>query len=174
MPYPDPDNQWLLAQCLYECKKFEEAQWICPDLILYGQENDIKATALELNGHCLVEMNKYSEGMTNLDQAYELTSSPVDKLRIRFAMYKYAYDAQDAVYCTKLQYLILPPTSYTNFPELLMEKGRIENTVEFVIEKSAQKVKSDPSEDAQNHLMFCNSVMITKKFKKMVTKKFKK
>ena len=161
-------NRLNIVKCLYENEKFEEANWICSDLILDCRDPDIKAAALELNGHCLMEKDivpRYIEGMMNFNDAYELTSSPAFKLRISFDiyMYKYLYGTGDI---GGLQHVILPWTNYADFPKLLMEKGRFERIVEFVIDKSIQENKSKESEEAQNHLMFCNSVMITKKFRK--------
>ena len=83
-------------------------------------------------------------------------------------MYRYASDAQDMACLTDLLYLIRPYPYY--FPILLMEKGGFETTsVKFVIETSIQAMKPLPfksEEVVQNHLMFCNSVMIAKMFKK--------
>ena len=161
-----------LAMCLYKDKKSVEADWILSDLILECQDDKIKVKALELNGHCLVKMNKYAQAMNTFKQAVQLASSlnvdHVDKLGIHFAMYKYAYEEQDWGYLYDLEYLILPWLSY--FPVLLMEKEMIDtDSVKFVIEESIQEMKSyeaHEAEEAQNHLMFCNSIMITKFFKK--------
>ena len=163
-----PSNQYLLTKCLYEDKKFQEAQWLCPDLISGDCDDEIKAAAVELNGYCLMEMKKYGEAMINLFQATELISCPSDRMRICFAMYKYACDAQVMALLPAIQSQILPwsEVSYKLFPKLLMERGRIENAVKFVIENSAQEVKSKRSREAKNHLRFCNSVMISMKFRK--------
>ena len=166
-------NSWfatlLLAVCLHKNKKYVEANWILSDMILDCQDDliNLKVAALGLNGHCLMEMKKYAQAMRTFNQAIELTSSKLNlsKLRIRFAMYKYAYDAQDMAYLTDLKYLVQPWKTY--YPVFLIEKGMAETTsVKFVIEESIQEVKHSKSEEAQNHLMFCNSVMITKMFKK--------
>ena len=155
-------NTLLLAMCLYKDKKFVQANWILSDLILECQDDKIKLNALELNGHSLMEMNKYAEAMNNFNQAYKLAPNA----RIHCSMYKYAYDAQDTVYLNNLRYLILPWTSY--FPISLLKEGSFETTsVTFVIEESIQAVKPFKSvEEVQNHLMFCNSFMITKMFEK--------
>ena len=161
-------NQRLLAKCLYEDKKFQEAQWLCSDLILDDCEDEIKATIFELNGHCLMEMNKYDEAIMNFTRALQLTCQS-DRMRIWFALYKYAFDVQHSFHLTASQFVASPWPSYecyTYFPKLLMEKGRIESTVKFVIEKSIQEVKSKKSKEAKNHLMFCNSAMISMKFRK--------
>ena len=160
-------NTHLLAKCLYKDKKFVKANWLLSDLILDCQNDIIKLLALELNGHCLMEMNKYAQAMKTFTKAFELASScNVSNLRIHFAMYKYACDAQDLAYVTDLQYLILPWQSYSSLP--LMEKEDIfeTNSFKFGIEKSIQAMKPVKSEEAQNHLMFCNSFMITKMFEK--------
>ena len=159
-----------LAQCLYKNKKFPEANWLLSDLILECQDDKIKIAAFELNGHCLMEMNKYKEAMKNLKQANVLnTDTNGSKLlnkRIHIAMYKYASDAQDKAYCKVLQMVTLPWVSYD--PIYWIEHGSFETeTIKCVIEKSIQVVKPyNCSEKAQNHLMFCNSIMITKMFKK--------
>ena len=159
-------NTNLLAMCLYKDKKFVQANWILSDLILECQDDKSKINALELNGHILMEMNKYAEAMKNFNQAYELSPNFLGKSRIHFAMYKYACEAQDMVYLTDLRYLILPWRSY--FPiSLLKEESFFTTFVKFVIEKSIQALKPFKSEEeVQNHLMYCNSVMLTKLFKK--------
>ena len=161
----------LLAECLYKNKKFIEANWILSDLILVCQNNKIKISALELNGHCLMELNKYAEGMKNFSEGWDLSETCDDAhiqmkaMRIRYAMLKYASDAQDTVYGAKLEYLIRPLPIF--FPIPLIEKGdgKIDSTsIKFAIEKSIQLVKPYKPEKVKNHLMFCNSYMITKMF----------
>ena len=158
----------LLAKCLYKNKKFPEANWILSDLIVECQDYRIKVIALELNGHCLMEMNKYAEAMKNFNQAYELAKNQNEStLRIHLAMYRYAHDEKDTDATADLQYLILLWSVY--IPVTLMEKenGIIETTsVKFVIEKSIQFMKRYKTEEAQNHLTFCNSVMMIKFFQK--------
>ena len=62
--------------------------------------------------------------------------------------------------------IILPWKSYDLFPRLSwLSYGRFQDTIKFVLEKSIQAVKSLKSENARNHLMFCNSAMIIKMFK---------
>ena len=161
------ENTHLLAKCLYKDKKFVKANWILSDLILECLDDEITLDALELNGHSLMEMNKYAEAMKNFNQACEIASSLDTSIqRIHFAMFKYACEAQDMVYLTDLRYLILPWPSY--FPISLMEDENPEtSSVKFVIEESIQAVKPFKSEEeVQNHLMYCNSVMITKMFQK--------
>ena len=114
-----------------------------------------------------MEMNKYAEAMKNFNQACELASgSIVEKLRIHFAMFKYACDAQDLACVTDLQYLILPWPSYFPLPVIEKEDSFETASFKFGIEKSIQAMKPIKSEIAQNHLMFCNSFMITKMFEK--------
>ena len=157
---------YLLALCLHKNKKYVEANWILPDLVLNCQNDQGKFSALELNGYCLMEMKKYAQAMRTFNQAIELTSSNVIKLSIHFAMYKYAYDAQDMTVLTDLACLIQPWKTYYSL--FSIEKGMVLPTtsVKFVIEESIQEVKHSKTEEAQNHLMFCNSVMIIKMFKK--------
>ena len=122
-----------------------------------------------------MEMNRYNEAMTNLKRAYEITSCDVTKLEITFTMTKYAYEYQHLFCCSishwnsfeDLYYrIILPWKSYDLFPRLSwLSYGRFQDTIKFVLEKSLQAVKSLKSENARNHLMFCNSAMIIKMFK---------
>ena len=145
----------LLAKCLYKNKRFLEAHRFCEKLNADILTKEALREALELNGHCLMQLKHYEKALDHYEHAFLFASNAVQKLNVAFAIYQLAFKTEDMEKCRSFERLMKGPKFYANVSKLLKREDFNSEAMKFTLEKSVEK-----STENVNHVVFCNSAMI--------------
>ena len=145
----------LLAKCLYKNKRFLEAHRFCEKLNADILTKEALREALELNGHCLMQLKHYEKALDHYEHAFLFASNAVQKLNVAFSIYQLAFKTEDMEKCRSFERLMKGPKFYANVSKLLKREDFNSEAMKFTLEKSVEK-----STENVNHVVFCNSAMI--------------